>query len=112
VGGTCVVGGEDTDGSLNLAGGVGLKPEPSDPAGGADDTEGNVFWGAAGGGLKLETPGPATGPDDKNGVTAGGAAAKGVVEGLEGKLERPGFSVPMDLIKITWFNCYNQASIS
>lgn len=100
MGGICVDGGEDTDGSLNLAGGVGLKPEPSDPTGGAGGTEDNVVGGAAGGvGLKPEAPGPATGPEDKNGVTFGGAAAKGVEEGLARKLGCPGFSVPMDLIK-------------
>lgn len=84
------------DGSLNLDCGVGLKPEPSNPTTGAGDTEDNVVRGAVcGAGLKPETPGPAA----AKGVTfGGGAAAKGVEEGLAGKLGRPGFSVPMDLI--------------
>lgn len=97
MGGTFAVGGEGTDGSLNLVIGEGRKPEACDPTTCVD--EGTIGWGAPGGiGLKPEASDPTTGPDDEKGIIfCGGATEKGVATGLAGgNCCRPGFSVPME----------------
>lgn len=97
MGGAYEVGGGGTDGSLYADCGGGRKLDLSDPATGTKGERGGAWGVAAVVGLKVETPGPTAGFVDEKGVTAGGEDVKGEV-GLLVKAERPGFSVPMELI--------------
>lgn len=106
VGGAFAEGTEGKDGSLNLAGGVGLKPEVSGPTTGPDDKKVIAAWGVDDGvGLNPEACDPTTGPDDRKGVVGWGPAAKGVEAGLAGKLGRLGFSVPIGFVSLTQSPC-------
>lgn len=112
------------DGAIDLSGGIGLKPEASDPTTGLEDKKGAVIWETGGrDGLKAEEASdPTTGPEDKKGVVVCGAGGcegckvetwdpterrddkkgiilcgegKGEVAGLEGKFAWLGSSVPI-----------------
>lgn len=84
--------GGGTEGSLNRPSGAGLKLGVPCPTAGPDDENGVEAKGGAGGvGLKEGGSDPTTEPVGAKGVIVC-AAAKG---GLEGKVGRPGFSVPI-----------------
>jgi len=92
---------------LNLPGGAGLKlGAPGLTAAGPAEENGVAACGGGAGGADRKEGGsdPTTEPVDEKGVTAC-AAGKGGGEGLEGKVGRPGFSVPIGYyktIQITW----------
>lgn len=86
---------------MNLPGGAGLKPgAPGPAAAGPAEENGEAACEerAGGAGRKEGGSDPTTEPVDEKGVSVC-AAGKGGGEGLEGKVGRPGFSVPIGYYK-------------